>query len=243
MTSASLGSPYGVTENPSLYYGDILSDPYVMQRLRIGIDLLSPYLGGHPKILDIGCYSADLLKLLPSGMNYYGVDFDEGALRIAKGRGARTIRLNLETDPIPLVSKEFDIVIATEILEHLRDPVRMVQQIKRLLAESGVALISLPNECTLYHRLKVLFGYGIDGTSLAPYYHLHFPTIRQSEEFIASHFSIVQECFWYHLGEGLPERFLSKIPSRVWRGVADTYPSLFARGVIFLCRPKIEATE
>ena len=101
-----------------LTYRDVLSDKYSKIRFKIYKDLLSPFLKDDIKLLDVGCYTADMLKLIPFRVDYLGIDFDVNALEIAKQRGAKIIRLDLENEEIPLTEK-FDIILATEILEHL----------------------------------------------------------------------------------------------------------------------------
>jgi SAM-dependent methyltransferase len=225
-----------LNNSPSLAYGDVLRDKYARIRFEICLKLLSTYIKNYPKVLDIGCYTADLLKLLPVSVDYYGIDSDENALKIAHERGAKISKIDLENEEIPLDQK-FDIIIITELLEHLKDPEKLILQIKHLLKENGVVLISLPNECTLYHRLKVLIGKGIDGTGFSPHYHLHFPTIKQNVEFLEKHFKILKKGYWYHLGVGGKlEKLISKIPDRFWKILANLYPSLFARGGVYLCR-------
>jgi len=217
-------------------YGNMFeSDKYVRQRFAVYQSLLGPYLKKDVKILDIGCYSADILTVLPKFVDYYGIDSDAQALAIAEKRGAKTFNFNFEQGELP-IKEPFDIIIMAELLEHLKDPERILIQAVRLLKEGGVVLISLPNECTLYHRIKVLFGKGIDGTGFAPHYHLHFPTIRQHEDFITSHFKIMEKRYWFHLGGGKAEKFLSVLPEAFWRWLVNTRPSLFARGGIYLCQ-------
>ena len=214
------------------------TDRYVKLRFGIYKSMLIPYVKQDKKILDIGCYMADILKVLPFAGNYYGIDSDEVALEIARQRGANIMKLNLENDQIPLDEK-FDVIISTELLEHLKDPEKLVIQLERLLDKNGVVLISLPNECTIYHRFKVMLGKGIDGTAFAPHYHLHFPTIKQNDEFIEKHFKILERRFWFHLGiTPGTEKFLSKIPDKFWFLLINLFPSLFARGVIYLCKLK-----
>ncbi len=220
-----------------LQYGDMYeADKWVRLRFNIYKSLLLPFLKNGVRLLDIGCYMGDLLVILPSFVDYYGIDNDKSALLIAKKRGAKVTKLDLENEQIPL-TEEFDIIIATELLEHLKNPEELVLQMKCLLKKDGVVLISLPNECTLYHRLKVLLGKGIDGTGFAPYYHLHFPTMKQNDEFIEKHFEIVEKCYWVHIGVGGKlESILSLFPYRIWLRLANLCPSWFTRGVIYRCQ-------
>lgn len=220
---------------------ETFEDKYVRKRFGIFRGLLSPYLIQGTRMLEIGCYTANLLRFLPPFVEYFGIDIDENALEIARQRGAKTMKLDLDNEEIPLKQK-FDVIIATEILEHLRDPEKLILEIKCLAEKGGVILISLPNECTIYHRLKVLFGKGIDGTGFAPCYHLHFPTLKQDSEFMEKHFEIVKKSYWVHLGVGKMEKCLSWIPDRIWTILADLYPSLFARGVIYLCKIREEVS-
>jgi 2-polyprenyl-3-methyl-5-hydroxy-6-metoxy-1,4-benzoquinol methylase len=224
-----------------LAYGDVISDKYSKLRFEIMTNLLKPFItrGMNIKMLDVGCYTGDLLKILPHAVNYYGVDNDEEALRIAQMRGAKVFRLDIERQGLSAISEKFDIIIATEILEHLKDPQDLLRQIKDLLRDDGIVLISLPNECTIYHRLKVLIGKGIDGTGFAQHYHLHFPTMAQNNQFIESNFRIIRRRYWVHTDVGgTLGRVLKKMPDRFWLGLADLNPSLFARGVIYLCSRK-----
>lgn len=210
-----------------------MEDKYARIRFDIVVNFIKPFLKKTSKILDIGCYTGDLLKILTQGSDYYGVDNDESALRIARERGAKTFLVDFEIQKLPFENQKFDIIIATEILEHLKDPEKLIVQIKNLLAEHGAVIISLPNECTLYHRLNMLLGRGIDGTGFAPHYHLHFPTLRQNSEFVGKYFKIIKKKYWVHLGRGKIEAILSVIPYKFWENITVFFPSLFARGVIF----------
>lgn len=106
-----------------------------------------------------------------------------------------------------------------EVLEHLQNPQEMVDNIKKLLAPGGRVVISLPNECTIWHRIKMLLGWGVDSTGFASWYHMHFPTLKQNDRFISRHFNILQKRYWCY---GLPQFF-------------RCMPGLFARGVIYEC--------
>lgn len=218
-----------------LEYKNILEDKYSKARLETALGLIKPYLKKATKILDIGVYTGDLFKILPVTTDYYGVDNDEKALKIAQERGVKVCKLDIENQPLSFKSKEFDVIIAMEVLEHMKDPERLIQQISNLLSDGGVVLLSLPNECTILHRFKVMFGRGIDGTAFAPHYHLHFPTLRQNDDFVRKYFKIIKKKYWIHLGTGNAERVLSIFSYGFWLALANLRPSLFARGVIYLC--------
>lgn len=86
-------------------------------------------------ILDLGCMDDYLLKRIPSRFDYLGID-DEPLCnnpRIKKMRVEEAIK-----------GKKYDIVIATEVLEHLDNPVEGMNTLKDL--SKRFMLISVPNE-------------------------------------------------------------------------------------------------
>jgi SAM-dependent methyltransferase len=222
-------------------YGDCYkNDKFVRMRFEIVKNLLSQYLKNGVNVLDIGCYDGSMLEVLKKDLrsiSYTGLDADETALEIALLRGAKTMKVNFEHDDLPFKEEEFDIIIIGEVLEHLRNPARLIKQTQGLLKPEGVIVISLPNECTIYHRLKMLFGKGIDGTGFETGYHLHFPTLKQGRVFIGNYFKIIEQKYWYHLGVGgFFEKMLSIIPHCFMQAIVNLIPTLFARGGIYLCK-------
>lgn len=87
------------------------------------------------KILDIGCMDDYLLKKLPAKFDYHGIDDNPLCKndRIIKTRAENFAK-----------NKDADIVICTEVLEHLEDPVRVIAALKKI--SKRFILISVPNE-------------------------------------------------------------------------------------------------
>jgi len=86
------------------------------------------------KILDLGCMDDYLLRRIPTRFDYLGVD--EKPLC----KNEKIIKTKLEN----IKEKKFDIVMATEVLEHLDDPVSAIRKMKKL--SKRFILISVPNE-------------------------------------------------------------------------------------------------
>jgi len=229
-------------DKPNLCYGKMYDeDKYAYLRLVKYKELLSEYTKENAKVLDIGCYTANLYDMLPSCIDYLGIDFDDEALKIATQKGANVKKVNFENDSIDLEENYFDIIIIGEVLEHLINPQAMIDNVKRLLKDNGIVLISLPNECSLYHRIICLFGKGIDRFAFKLYKHLHLPTVAQSRRFVSDNFCIIKEDYFVmpsgkgSCWEGLG-KLLSKIPYGFWMFLARISPSLFARGTIFIAK-------
>ena len=107
---------------------------------RLGID--------NKRILDMGCGGGAVLKELRTKSNsaeLYGVDLSSKYLEQAK-IGAINITYkqhNIEFMPF-FKDKTFDIIIAHELFEHLKNPKKVVEECYRLLKDDGFLMISLP---------------------------------------------------------------------------------------------------
>lgn len=110
------------------------------------------------KILDIGCYPPYILQILEEwGFEVYGISSRHEPI---KGRNISV--LNIETDPLPFPKASFDLVLLTEIIEHLLvDPEVYLKKIKQVLKPGGKLLVTTPNVVHLKNRLKILLGKNI----------------------------------------------------------------------------------
>ena len=112
------------------------------------------------RVLDIGCGSGTLAKyirkLLPS-VEIHGVDFSANALK----RGeylTQTYCVDLERESIPLEDASFDLVVCSEVLEHLFNPGHVMGEISRLLGNDGSGVVTVPNFSFWRFRLQSLIG-------------------------------------------------------------------------------------
>lgn len=97
-------------------------------------------------ILDVGCGTGHLLSFLnvtfPES-TYSGLDFSEAALQIAQKvlpKGSFKKHNIYEK-----IQGKFDVVICTEVLEHLTDPYTALSNLQDCLNPSGVCILSVPN--------------------------------------------------------------------------------------------------
>lgn len=231
------------------YYGDLLGDHYMSLRYGQNLSLIAKKINKCKKaeILDVGGYSGDLLGYMkikgipPEKIDYHVLDYDKKALKVARERGATPhfFDFNFGSIPEAVKGKKFDIIVCTEVLEHLLDPARHLKSFREILKPKGVCLISLPNENTIFHRIYSLMGLGIDQYPFTLYKHLHFPTVAQAKEFFGTYFKINKVKYYINPGGkgsrfGLVGFFFRLIPDNIWYFLAETFPGLFARGIIML---------
>jgi SAM-dependent methyltransferase len=104
-------------------------------------------------VLDYGCGDGALLPTLARAYTrVFGLDLDtRGAARVAAHYALLNVHL-IEADgtALPFHDKQFNMVVATEVLEHVRQLEAGLAEIDRVLADRGVLLVSAPTENTLY---------------------------------------------------------------------------------------------
>jgi SAM-dependent methyltransferase len=113
-------------------------------------------------VLDVGCHKG-MLGALYRRRNprarVIGVDNDIAAIRVAATRLTEAACLDVETDPLPFeVPGGYDCIIYGDVLEHLRDPWRLLREHAALLSVRGVMLICVPNVAHWSVVLKLLNG-------------------------------------------------------------------------------------
>lgn len=96
------------------------------------------------KWLDVGCGSGYILKMMHGqGWNTTGIEPGEWGQIAAKKRGLNIIKGFLTRDTFPSNIK-FDVVSATDVLEHQSNPYEFVNLLKHYLKKDGVLVLSLP---------------------------------------------------------------------------------------------------
>lgn len=78
--------------------------------------------------------------------------------------------------------------MAADVLEHLADPGRALDLLRRLVKPEGVLLVSLPNVANVAVRLPLLFGrFTYAPRGLLDSSHLRFFTRRTGRDLLAAH--------------------------------------------------------
>jgi SAM-dependent methyltransferase len=122
------------------------------------VALFRRYVGGPGRrVLDLGCRDGALTRAYAAGNDLVGVDADRDALAAASELGIETHWADLD-EPLPFEDASFDVVVAGELLEHLRDPRRLVGEARRVLRPGGTFVASVPNAYRVKNRLRFLAG-------------------------------------------------------------------------------------
>lgn len=201
--------------------------PYKMNatRKRNIIDLIP---AGVKMVLDIGCGEGDLaLALKEGGYVVTGVDLSSRALERAAPALHDSFCFNIENTEWPreLVEKRFDLIVASEVLEHLFDPATFLNKAGCLLAPDGKIIITVPNFLFWKKRIRLAFGdFQYEEKGLWDLGHIRFFTIKTARDFFKKEgFIIEKELHFY------PNLYKRKITF-----LGKILPGFFAYQMIFL---------
>lgn len=96
-----------------------------------------------PHILDIGCGTGLLLKELSATYDVHGIDISDKAVSFCKARGIVAVSKGGATD-IPFPDNSFDIVLALDVIEHIKDDTAAAKEMLRVLKPGGIAIVFVP---------------------------------------------------------------------------------------------------
>lgn len=163
--------------------------PYLRRKLRrlyrwglrrLGVmeartQLLGMFLQGAPKgrLLEIGCGSgARLAQLAAEGWQVVGQDVDPQSAHHAQTRYGLSVVVG-DLKGLGLEAGSFDCILMNHVLEHLHDPVGVLEECRRLLKPGGRLVAVTPNVASLGMRT---FGSHWRGLEAPRHIHLFRPT-------------------------------------------------------------------
>jgi SAM-dependent methyltransferase len=127
------------------------------------------------RALDVGSGTGEFTAALAdAGAVAIGVEVAEAALVRARARHPdRDFRLVPLDGPLPFEDGSFELVWASEVIEHVTDTARWLSEVRRVLVPGGRLLVTTPS----HGRLRVALG-GIEQFSEPLGDHLHLYTKR-----------------------------------------------------------------
>lgn len=121
------------------------------------------------KLLELGYGGGYLLRLASSYFDVYGIDISEYACNPLKEIFGDKVVVG-DVAEIDMREKQYDVVVAFSLLEHIRMPKVVVKKIFNSLKDGGVFIGSVGNNSPLFGRLLTLFvNYYIDRTHVSTY--------------------------------------------------------------------------
>ncbi len=116
--------------------------PSYLTKRRVILEYLEKCPG--TRILEVGCGCGDLLHVLERrGYSGVGIDISEDALAVARA-GFVGNRIQVACCTPEDLPNTFDIVIASEVMEHHQDDIYFLSQLRNRLCDRGQLLLTVP---------------------------------------------------------------------------------------------------
>lgn len=99
--------------------------------------------------LDIGAAGGGNTRVLSEeGWGVVALEYSASGAEVAKSRGLPVVRADARALPFP--DQSMGLVVAFDILEHVREDYRMASEIHRVLSPGGTALVAVPADMRLW---------------------------------------------------------------------------------------------
>lgn len=114
-------------------------------KTKIVAELIRPIAGNaqNLKILDVGCGTGSLTKALTRFGDVYGFDISETAANFCRQQGLDNIKVG-DIAGLPYDDNFADIIVCSDVLEHMDDDIGALKELYRVLAPNGRLIITVP---------------------------------------------------------------------------------------------------
>jgi 2-polyprenyl-3-methyl-5-hydroxy-6-metoxy-1,4-benzoquinol methylase len=121
-----------------------------IKRLKFIIDNLPVRNSSILNILEIGCGEGNIcFQMANYGHKVLGIDISDTTIKSAIKKWGNTPGLTFrveDAEQMKLSSEEkYDVIVCSEILEHLHEPAKLVRNFNNLLKPDGIAIVTVPN--------------------------------------------------------------------------------------------------
>ncbi|HTU69041.1 MAG TPA: methyltransferase domain-containing protein [Candidatus Baltobacteraceae bacterium] len=144
--------------------------------------------GAGKRVLDVGCASGYLGEALGGrGCSVTGIDVNAHALERARERCDEAFAADLDVTPLSRIlgERQFDVIVFGDVLEHVRNPLEILESARAHLGAHGYVVASFPNIGHGAVRLALLAGrFEYRELGLLDETHLRFFTRKTIDELL-----------------------------------------------------------
>jgi ubiquinone/menaquinone biosynthesis C-methylase UbiE len=129
------------------------------KRVKVIFNLLKIRKGD--RVLEVGCGAGNVMERSKGGQ-IFGTDISEMILLKAKQKlqGPHCL-FRGDAQNLPCKDKVFTHIICSEVLEHLLDPAIAIREMKRVVMDRGIVVISIPDEAWINRIKRLLIRLGV----------------------------------------------------------------------------------
>jgi len=139
-------------------YYKTTAETYFTNRLKSKIKKLFDKATNNPEkrhnILDIGCYIGTDIFMLGLGkknIQFYGTDISKEVIKrakmLTKFRNVKNVEFKVSDSnkKLPFKDNFFDLIICSEVIEHLKNPSKFLKDCHKKLKKGGSLIVTTPN--------------------------------------------------------------------------------------------------
>jgi ubiquinone/menaquinone biosynthesis C-methylase UbiE len=152
----------------------ILGVPHFAFRIRANFILKEVIKAKPKKVLDGGCgYGIQSMILAERGINVYSLDLEKKRIEFIEAKKNEypkishiKTKIGSLTDKIPYEDESFDVVICSEVIEHIKNDRTAITELSRVLRKGGKLIITVP-ACSRNNKIHYKkFGHERPGYTL-----------------------------------------------------------------------------
>lgn len=194
---------------------------------------MATFIQGAPhSILEIGCGAGRFRDNFKDETEYWGIEPCTSAATLASASLTHVLNGTYDEVASKIPDHHFDLIVCNDVIEHMPDPKRFLQDIRKKLVKDGAMIVSVPNvrnAVTLFELLiKGDFQY-VDAGVL-DYTHLHLFTMK-------SFTRMAEESGWHvELCRPLPSQPFKPIKNIVLNCIKPFIPEIKSTQIAFRLR-------
>jgi len=200
--------------------------------------------GRGQRLLDVGRAQGVLAqRFRERGFVVTCVEGDPALAALGRNQCDEMIVANLD-ESVPELKGQFDVIVYGDILEHLKNPARLLAGLNRFLTPTGRVIVSVPNFAHAFVRLNLLLGrFEYMERGILDRTHLRFFTRRSFRRFLEEAGLAVEQM----TATPVPLLLvLAKHRERAWlrllhavnAGMARGWPTMFGYQFVAVARPR-----
>ena len=194
---------------------------------------MATFIQGAPhSILEIGCGAGRFRDNFKDDIEYWGIEPCTSAATLASASLTHVLNGTYDEVASKIPDHHFDLIVCNDVIEHMPDPKRFLQDIRKKIVKDGAMIVSVPNvrnAVTLFELLiKGDFQY-VDAGVL-DYTHLHLFTMK-------SFTRMAEESGWHvELCRPLPSQPFKPIKNIVLNCIKPFIPEIKSTQIAFRLR-------
>jgi len=201
------------------------------------------------RVLDIGCGNGSLGAYLEAaGNECYGITVSKKEAQMAKTQIHSVQQMDIEqVNALPFSDNYFDVVLFTDVLEHLRDPQRVLNLVKPYLKSEALVIASIPNVANVKVRSGLFFGkFDYEQVGILDETHLRFYTLKSAKSLVQNACYAVQHIRFTNWNWNLPKWIRKCFSFCEWEirdRMTRWFPGLFATQFVIYAIAPVKNTD